>query len=408
MKNNKKNWFLNLIMIFMIIFIFVFNYQENGYGPKITNLFILTFIFFNIIEIIRSNEIMTTKDLFPLIVFLIVCIISCLYTPSLGESLTKVKTLIILTLFIICMFNYIQKNDKSLILIIKWYVYASIITSVYLILCSNWQMGIRANQIAGDANQTGAYLSYAIVFIYYLIKNKNINQVIGIVGALLIVFANVIGGSRSALISSLIGILLIVFLGMKRNKKIVFKFFGILILLFILGNCFYNIIMHNEVLYKLIGSRFVSFFEITSGHKSSINETSTQTRMLFIQLATNLFSKNYFTIMLGNGVGSFAYFNNLTYGVRAFCHNNFFELLSCVGIVGFISYYYIYFKLLFKNIKKSFVDHLLKSSVIIVILIQIFIMHFFVVFYYQKLEYLIIIILICLNKELNKEKIEKG
>ena len=69
-------------------------------------------------------------------------------------------------------------------------------------------------------------------------------------------------------------------------------------------------------------------------------DASTNTRINMIKYGFEMFKSNP---ILGVGIGNYAYYGYHIYGLFAevYSHNNYIEMLSNIGIVGFISYYFI-------------------------------------------------------------------
>ena len=68
-------------------------------------------------------------------------------------------------------------------------------------------------------------------------------------------------------------------------------------------------------------------------------DASTNTRINMIKYGFEMFKSNP---ILGVGIGNYAYYGYHIYGLFAevYSHNNYIEMLSNIGIVGFISYYF--------------------------------------------------------------------
>lgn len=382
-----------LFLFISIMFIYIFNYNTTNGLYLFTNLFIVIFIFIEFLDIIRNKKLRTFKLSFSFFLFFLICLVSLLYSFSFELSLSKVKTMLVLMLYLFSLVNYIAKSKEHFIELLKIIVFSNFLSVLYTILGSNWSAGIRANGIVGDANQSGVYFAYSSIisfFCYQFIFKNKLSKFFCLISIILTIFANMIGGSRTAFVVNILGIVLYLLFKDTKNIKLTLRNLIFISLFSII--CIYTI-SNVPFLYDIIGVRFKSFFEIIQGNKSSINETSTENRFLLIKTAYNMFSKNLFTVFLGNGIGSFQAYSNLYLNFNAFCHNNFFELLSGVGIVGFFSYYYLYFKLFLLSIKKI-ASNIATLKVILIIIIQMLISHFFVVFYYQKLEIIFISILI--------------
>lgn len=137
-------------------------------------------------------------------------------------------------------------------------------------------------------------------------------------------------GSRKGLIMPLvaIGIYLIVKGGAdlkKILKNILIFFAGAVVLGYVL--------MQNEELAVRLNMVIEWMFQGNAVDESSV------LRIAFIKLAKRMFVTSP---LLGCGLNTFASQCLINYGRNYYAHNNFFELLSGVGIVGFVSYYWIY------------------------------------------------------------------
>lgn len=407
MKKISINLIEKIILTITIIMIFLFNYSEISILIVLTNLFILTFIFIEIIQILKNKVLKCSKGLLPYLVFLTFCFLSLFGAYNIDDSLEKIKTLITLLLFLVSLVNFIQKDDNNIKFFLSLVSKVTVLASVYILINFDWSN--RATGIIGDCNQVAAYMSYGLTILILGYKERIVSKYWFIFGLPLILFVNILSGSRSGLIVSVLGVVLFLFNSNRKgnfNKKNVIKNLMTIIICITIVSFIYEQIMTNETLYKLIGSRYTSFFEIMSGKKSSINETSTTTRLFMLNLAWERFTLNIKTFFLGNGIGFFAsYFETQPGGWNAFCHNNYLELLSGIGILGAISYYYIYFKYIKKYIRSSKNNY---NRAGMIIIIQMLLMHLFVVFYYQKCEYIfisIIIYLLYIRKEnINEEK----
>lgn len=137
-------------------------------------------------------------------------------------------------------------------------------------------------------------------------------------------------GSRKGLIMPLvaIGVYLIVKSGADL-KKIIRN-----ILIFIAGAVVLGyVLMQNEELAVRLNMVVELILQGNAVDESSV------LRMAFIQLAKEMFITSP---LLGCGLNTFASQCLINYGRYYYAHNNFFELLSGVGIVGFVSYYWLY------------------------------------------------------------------
>lgn len=382
------------VFIIMLLFVYIYNYQTSGMGNTITNLLIILFIGIELLVIIENSwEIKSDSPLNSLFFFVSVCVISVIYSISQNDSFAKIKTLFILLLFLYALMEFLRTED-NFCFVMKAIAFCAIIAAIYLLINSDWKNGKRMDEVIGDSNQVGAYLSYSFTVVLYCWKKRLLPIYICFPAIFLLITVSMLSGSRSSLVITIISISLFSILTIKKDKykplRILLLFaVGIVLLVLVV-----YLVLTNELLYEIIGKRFVSFFEIMTVGNSSINEYSTIERSLMRDLAWEKFTESVNTFFFGNGISYFnAYFESVG-GRYCFCHNNYLELLSGVGIFGTSFYYYPYLSsgiLAFKNRKNV---NALEAAFVLVLLIQVFLMHWFVVFYYQKLEFIFISLMI--------------
>lgn len=187
---------------------------------------------------------------------------------------------------------------------------------------------------AADLNRNafGLGLSWALVFMIFFSKNKNVNTIYcNPFLMIVLLFGIILTGSRKSLLLVLVcyGLHKIIYEGPKKIIKNIFLFFtmlGITVILLINVNFLYNI----------IGFRIEALINDLLG-VDSIEEGSILERAFYIQTAVTLFKDN---IILGNGHNSFFYYlTSIGYWHPAYSHCNYVELLTNQGIVGFLIYY---------------------------------------------------------------------
>ncbi len=360
----------------------------------IVNLLIIIFSALELFLASRKNNIKLSYGLICYGIFVIICMFSCIYSTAKADSVEKVKTVVILWFFMLSIYIFLCNKNRSELLM-KFIVYSSVSAAVYLLINSAWSSGTRVTSIIGDSNQAGAYFSYSATIIFYCTKQKSINRIIGYGGLILVVWAILISGSRSSLLELFVGLVALqIIMDNITNERLYKRLFGFAVIAAAVL-VIYHLAMTNEILYEILGRRIDSMFEIMSGKKSSINETSTEMRRYFRQWALERF---YSSPIGGTGIGSFNDYLYNKIGRYAFSHNNYVELLQGVGLLGTIPYYSYHFITI-----KGFIDNRNeRTTLAIVLLLQMLIAHYAVVFYYQKLEIIfmtLMMYLICHNKE---------
>jgi len=192
-------------------------------------------------------------------------------------------------------------------------------------------------------------MALAAVMVLYLLdcerkkylKNK---KMIMIYFALLLVFILFcfFSGSKRGLFTLVLSIVSYIILSTKGLKF----FFGIVVSVLILYG-FYWIIMHNQAFYSVLGRRIEKFVNTIEG---SAKDASTIEREYFIQTAKKIFLDYP---ILGYGGNNFrTYLREIGYHKSVYSHSNFFELLSTLGIVGFVIYYSLWIKVEYRLINQ--------------------------------------------------------
>lgn len=248
--------------------------------------------------------------------------ISFAYLPSVIQSVCLLPAFLV----------YIERKPKcNLRKAIKVFIMLTFILCIYVflkyplvqLLQGKIDLESRITARGINANQVGVCCSYSILFLLAYIRNPAFNYY----KILLVPMVTValLTGSKKALIALLIGIFLsAVWLPRKKMNK--FWFF---LIAAVLAVSLFGAVYHIPILYQILGKRIdglVSYIFDGTGDKS------TASRGYMVKLAMSLFSEKPLT---GIGLHNFKQINR--YGV--YSHNNFAEMLSCLGIPGFVFYY---------------------------------------------------------------------
>lgn len=148
-------------------------------------------------------------------------------------------------------------------------------------------------------------------------------------------------GSRKGFLIPAVGIVIFYYLrDMNRLKKqlrnIVVLFFMALVVAFFLAK--------NPVYAERLEIAFQAVF---SGKTADLSTTE---RMFFISLASKMFLERPF---LGWGANNFrGILASIGYGNVVYCHNNYLEIASGMGIMGLIANYWFYIYTFFKSVVK--------------------------------------------------------
>lgn len=383
----------------MVFMVSLFNFSENPILKLTTNLSVLLFIG----TIFFSDTIKLNKVFGYMWVFLMFCTVGIMFSSAQDDTINKVKTLFLLFMTFIAVYQYAIEEEKDVILRIL--SICTITNAVYIVLrgADTLDTVKRVSAITGDSNQVSAYLVFGSGVLLYMAFTNKLPKWLSVLGIALSVLAIVLQGSRGAIAAVGFMIVLETVLLMRYNrtpltKKIVVY---LSVVVFILVAVYY--IMNDPILYMTLGRRLVSFYEIQTSGVSSMNEQSTSQRLYAYRLAFERFMDRPF---IGWGIGSFAKFSEESLLNRnSFCPNNYLEVLQGVGIIGTVFYYMIYGNMLknavFAERRRVSPLSVLCVSIIAAMLIE----HITVVFYYYKLEYIYLSVLLALERNFDREEV---
>ncbi|HAT4221783.1 O-antigen ligase family protein [Clostridium perfringens] len=253
---------------------------------------------------------------------------------------------------------------------IKSITYSYIILGLYTLNnygVKNLFFGYGVERIGNDISQVnilGMSLASGAVLCFYfaLYKKRNIYYLYFIFLFLMSSFTE----SRKALLSVLIGIIILVFL--RNRMKSLLKTF----LLVVLAITVLYILLKLPI-FEGVLSRFNGLFD-----SSKPMEASALIRENMIRDGINYFTKKP---MIGYGYDCF---RELGYGT--YSHNNYIEMLINGGIISFIIYYSLYLYIIIKLIPNIYKFDSISIIFFTMIVIQL-IMDFAQVSYYSKIIY---------------------
>lgn len=196
-----------------------------------------------------------------------------------------------------------------------------------------------------NTNNYGYIVSVCTILSFYFAYIKN--QKSYYIFALFFVICCFLSSSRKSLIITFVGIFLFVVFSSNKKNRFSHLFLGL-----IATSIFVVLMFENKFLYNIVGNRFDSMLNfLISGYNPK--ETSMSLRAYFIEFAKILLKEKP---ILGHGFANFltiiATEGDLAMGYTT--HNNFWEILADLGIVGFITYYWFYFFLAIKLVIKTF------------------------------------------------------
>lgn len=270
--------------------------------------------------------------LFILVIFLF-SVLPYVGSAYAGNVLSATVNMITLLLLTYCLSVFIKPTD------LRIFPYVISCSSILLFICTVNQFDIYAgerfgNDLAGNANIISPlYMIAAISSVYCIFRDKNwLAKILFLLFYGMQIYAIVLTGTKKALIISILFFAFYFILTRKRKVYIVASLLVSVVLVFIAYMALFNV----PVLYDLIGYRFEGMI---AAFTTNQGDASTMERMSMVHDALNLWTSRPLT-----GIGLNLFAEKSVYGT--YSHNNYVELLSTTGLIGFVFYYLIYVSIL--------------------------------------------------------------
>lgn len=339
-----------------------------------------------------------------ILIFGVFCLFSSLWAQdpelSISKGIDIIKTLIIMIIISMC-FSGLSSVD-SLLKAIMWGFYLVIIFAVafygwdYFIMVMKDSSRVSMEFL--NSNTLGMCAAFAIVINFYLLLSKKTNLWTVAVAffSIVVVFAS---GSRKALVTLFLGIFLYLMIRSFRKNQLSQPFFRFVIASPIVFFIIYQVLQ--LPIFSGMMERMEGMLNIFGG---GIVEKSTMIRMSLVQLGIDLFKQHP---LLGIGIDNPRLY---TYGIDGesyYLHNNFVEILSSGGIIGFVVYYWIYIKLMYSYIKRRDFDDS-QFCICFVLLLLTIIMDYGMVSYYSKVTYIFLLLFTIFEESLRLSKKERN
>lgn len=324
------------------------------------------------------------------LLFGVYCFVSS-YWAMYDKKLAQTKGITILEMFIfICLLYKPMQEYYEMDELIHFQKISGYIVVVWAFF--NYRIGAIISAITGgerldntfiNSNVLGMMSSTTILYIVYevyLRKKITVSDVM-FIPCLILVAAS---GSRKALVSLVIGC--IALCAMLNHEANIVKRFA----KYILGGILFLIVafvIAKSNIFEGLNERMLKMFNMFSGDGNV--DRSSLMRQQMISIGMEQFKK---TPVFGIGIDNPRFLVQPYFNKAYYLHNNYVELLTGVGIVGFILYYSLYLYLivnLIKNKKNSTNSYYL----IVVLLILRLVMDYGAVSYYSKETYINLMIL---------------
>ncbi len=383
-KNTNQKF--NLIDFFLIIFIFckvgvistnnivVFllsKLSSTGYVPQdiLEYLSLAAFIILVFFRVIKKGRLLMTKQTFFYFLFTVFSSLSYFWSLNKSFAISSLVSVVALWITLFALTNYIDSKEK-LIKVMKYVVIANLLVALKIIVLYWFQSGSAATRIKSITgiyfNTVGQILGFSVLFSIYLYRYTNKRKYLYLIIPQFM--AIILTESRKSLLIPVLGIFL--FLILQRNMTKLLKYTFIAMVLG--GLLVFSVSKISPSIYHNIVGEMGELVKYSRGEIT--NDWSINLRSFFIETGKNIFIENP---IKGIGLNNFSYYvgHYTTYGTERYSHNNYIEMLSCLGIIGFLlyysSYFYCFIKLL-KNILKNKKDSfsILSLSFLIVLMIM--------------------------------------
>ena len=332
---------------FIDLFLFLFLCTKTGMGKSIAveALCLAGFVIlvgYRIVE--KKEKIKLSKYNIWYILFTVFACLSFFWAMSKEYVIKVLPNIVALSAFGVALFCHIKKKEDFNKLL-KMFVIANIYAAVKILILYFFTEGTPARRILSITgihfNTVAQVLGFSVIItIYLLATTKNKKYILAILIQMLVIY---MAESRKALLIPIFAAIVMILLKKKTRKElrnyIIIGMLGILTLVL-----FIEINPETRKEFKNLISSVV--------FQQETEDYSINLRGFFIDTGIQLFKQRPVT---GAGLNNFAYYvkNYTEYTEDRYSHNNYIEMLSCLGIVGLILFYWLYLYLIVKIIRKK-------------------------------------------------------
>lgn len=239
-------------------------------------------------------------------------------------------------------------SENKIKRLICYYVFAGVLICLRFFIevpIIFWGSGIRFdNTSIFGRNETAIVLAFCSLFLlWYQRQYNNISKIydsqtkfdyINKILPIIFIFVATMTGTKIAMLLFFVGLTLLIALSNSKKTSILFNIISAIFILLLS----YYMLLNIPFLYHSIGLRIELLLNGLLGNSNT--DASTSMRMAFALNALEVF---YDYPILGIGMDGFRYVNSFEF---TYSHNNYLELLSNLGIIGFLIYYYRFYSIL--------------------------------------------------------------
>lgn len=317
-------------------------------------------------------------------IFIIFAITSSLWSTYISANFWSMMLKMVMILLVITSISIYVDTPKNLDRLMSAFIFGMAINislEFITVPVDSWFAGSMGSNISSfNPNEIAFWAVCAETMSFYkaYINNKKGFYIL----MLAFLFFAILTSSRKATLAALLAPVIMLVLATYK-KKYFLKIILVICAVLFLG----YLIMNNEKLYTVIGRRFDSMKNYYSDNTIK-SDGSMWYRDYFIEVAKELFYKSP---IVGVGMGNFAKILDVEYASKyAYVHNNYWQILSEFGIIGFVIYYSFYAFILVKLIKNMSFRKSRISTMFLTLMFLLIILEWGIVTVYGKTAQIII------------------
>ena len=234
----------------------------------------------------------------------------------------------------------------------KSYEWGSALLFIILYYTNNLFTDARiGGSFTGNSNTFALFMTVAFFFTSWLFLYYEENKCKKIIAGVIMIMdltTVLLSGARKSVIACM-AYIVILFL-YKKDRKGRRHLIRNVILISLILLYLWKIMISNPYLYEIVGNRMESLMNQLLGNEVMIKGSSSYLREEYRHAAMLGWLKSP---IWGHGYDSFHFYNAVVNGHDVYSHNNFTELLYNLGIIGFVAYYFEYFRLTMLGFKSK-------------------------------------------------------
>ncbi|MBP3446561.1 MAG: O-antigen ligase family protein [Clostridia bacterium] len=383
-KENTARWIYELTFVINTITLFAFN--DVKFIGTLTGILMLAAAM--LLWLGRKNSrVVIPYNTAWYVAFTVFSAISCLWSMFIDTHIASYFLRMVVIIASITSVSIYVDTAEDLERLIKLFILSMtiIVFMEFAVTPSDeWTSGVMGSHFSGANQNSVAFLVFcAELMAFYEFYSRGRKRYVFLI-ILFVVFV-VFSGSRKALFAAVAGPLMFVFFSVYKRNYLLH-----IILIAALAAFIVFIVMNDVNAYNSIGKRFESMLKFWFEDRSHKVDNSLYMRSYYIQLAQEMFGESP---IIGKGMGNFARIIDEVYELQGvYSHNNFWQILSELGIVGFFIYYSMYAFIIIKLIRNALIHKSRISLLFLTFMILLVVLETGFVTYNSKMPHIVIAI----------------